>query len=565
MLTSPANFSRCRRAAPIRLCRSMAMTGAALVAIISTPLMAGEPAPAWQSATTSPAPLTRLAVCGDSEPDAGEQCDDGNLNDGDGCSSTCTVETGFSCTASEASADENAVGDGGLELGGVNGAGNNPFWSESGDFLPPICSPETCGANVARTGTHYGWFGGVLDTQGLANSTLTQTATIPATATQLSFYTRRLSCASPLTDNIEVRIDQNLVATVLCDTTDAGYQLNTVDLVAAAGGPYNDNATHDINFVATTQGLGGPPNDFTNMFLDDVQMLTGNVLPPVPSVCTEPCFSEDFDEQGAGDLSGWTVFNVGTNAVDWGTTDDGICGAGLLTPDNYTGGSGEAACVDSDQAGPGGIEAYLCSPQIDVSASTGTQVQALANYQIFPAGEGSDALQILVGTQAPAPGTIASYTSVFSTDRNVGTFQGAGAAISAAMPAQNGYVCIAYQADFDWYAQVDDFTVAATDCGAIVDDDNDGIDDQSDNCLALANPDQLDTDADGYGNLCDGDFDDNCMIDFGDLAIMKAEFFGPGETDMDGNGSTDFVDLSLLKAVFFGTPGPSAQSNLCDG
>lgn len=37
-------------------------------------------------------------VCGDSEPDAGEQCDDGNTTSGDGCSATCTLEPGFSCT-----------------------------------------------------------------------------------------------------------------------------------------------------------------------------------------------------------------------------------------------------------------------------------------------------------------------------------------------------------------------------------------------------------------------------------------------------------------------------------
>jgi cysteine-rich repeat protein len=35
--------------------------------------------------------------CGDGYTDAGEQCDDGNLISGDGCSSTCTIETYFTC------------------------------------------------------------------------------------------------------------------------------------------------------------------------------------------------------------------------------------------------------------------------------------------------------------------------------------------------------------------------------------------------------------------------------------------------------------------------------------
>src|SRR3954464_7413193 len=36
--------------------------------------------------------------CGDSIVQAGEACDDGNSNDGDGCSATCAVlENGFAC------------------------------------------------------------------------------------------------------------------------------------------------------------------------------------------------------------------------------------------------------------------------------------------------------------------------------------------------------------------------------------------------------------------------------------------------------------------------------------
>jgi cysteine-rich repeat protein len=38
-------------------------------------------------------------VCGDSLPNAGEQCDDGNTVPGDGCDATCQVEAGSDCTA----------------------------------------------------------------------------------------------------------------------------------------------------------------------------------------------------------------------------------------------------------------------------------------------------------------------------------------------------------------------------------------------------------------------------------------------------------------------------------
>ena len=99
------------------------------------------------------------------------------------------------------------------------------------------------------------------------------------------------------------------------------------------------------------------------------------------------------------------------------------------------------------------------------------------------------------------------------------------------------------------------------------DTDGDGVVDSTDNCTAVANADQLDVDADGIGNRCDGDFDQDCNVNFGDLAVMKAQFFTPGQlnTDMDGNGTTNFADLSLFKTMFFLPPGPSGIPNICDG
>jgi cysteine-rich repeat protein len=39
-----------------------------------------------------------IGLCGDMFRDLGEDCDDGGVADGDGCSSSCTVESGFSCS-----------------------------------------------------------------------------------------------------------------------------------------------------------------------------------------------------------------------------------------------------------------------------------------------------------------------------------------------------------------------------------------------------------------------------------------------------------------------------------
>ncbi len=97
-----------------------------------------------------------------------------------------------------------------------------------------------------------------------------------------------------------------------------------------------------------------------------------------------------------------------------------------------------------------------------------------------------------------------------------------------------------------------------------VDTDSDGVFDDVDNCTDAANPGQEDSDADGYGNLCDADFDNNCGVSFSDLAFLKERFLtGDPVADMNSDGSVNFGDLALFKTQFFGQPGPSGVGT-CD-
>jgi hypothetical protein len=102
-------------------------------------------------------------------------------------------------------------------------------------------------------------------------------------------------------------------------------------------------------------------------------------------------------------------------------------------------------------------------------------------------------------------------------------------------------------------------------CDATTDGDCDGLNDETDNCLHANDPEQRDTDTDGIGNVCDGDFNQDCLQNFADLAIMKSSFFLPGdlETDMNGDDVTNFLDLASLKTGFFRPPGPSGTPNVC--
>lgn len=104
------------------------------------------------------------------------------------------------------------------------------------------------------------------------------------------------------------------------------------------------------------------------------------------------------------------------------------------------------------------------------------------------------------------------------------------------------------------------------------DTDADGVSDSSDNCLLAVNPAQIDSDADGYGNFCDGDFNNDLRTDFLDLGILRLFFFASApysqpvadSVDMNSDGRIDFLDLGLLKAAFQRAPGPSAANGSFD-
>jgi hypothetical protein len=101
------------------------------------------------------------------------------------------------------------------------------------------------------------------------------------------------------------------------------------------------------------------------------------------------------------------------------------------------------------------------------------------------------------------------------------------------------------------------------------DTDGDGVPDDQDNCIDMANgpaiPDeggnsQRDTDNDGYGNLCDADFNNDGFVGPYDLSKFKSVYYDSTtspDQDLDGDGIIGARDLSIFKSYYGKPPGIS--------
>jgi len=96
------------------------------------------------------------------------------------------------------------------------------------------------------------------------------------------------------------------------------------------------------------------------------------------------------------------------------------------------------------------------------------------------------------------------------------------------------------------------------------DEDGDGRSDIEDDCLGLANPDQLDVDRDGFGNACDADYDDSGFVGGEDFQTLMRTFGASAEdaryraeVDVDGDGRIGGRDHNFFWRRFGLPPGPS--------
>jgi hypothetical protein len=147
------------------------------------------------------------------------------------------------------------------------------------------------------------------------------------------------------------------------------------------------------------------------------------------------------------------------------------------------------------------------------------------------------------------------------------------------LPAQASVTCTARVAVPGLVAAPQSMTVAGDEADlnltnnaatvtAVVDSDGDGVVEAADNCrlarngagdAASSGAAQRDTNGDGYGNVCDADFNNSGWVDALDLALLRVALGSSRypDRDLDGNGTVNATDLALFRTLYGKPPGPS--------
>ena len=115
-------------------------------------------------------------------------------------------------------------------------------------------------------------------------------------------------------------------------------------------------------------------------------------------------------------------------------------------------------------------------------------------------------------------------------------------------------------------ASLSSFSIEVVPTAANGDTDNDTIFDSVDNCTLVANIHQRDTNGNGFGNVCDGDLDNDGDIDWNDInrtywyfGVLGDNRYNP-DADINGDNIVNSRDADLIRAMMNngGVPGPSA-------
>jgi len=463
--------------------------------------------------------LEVLPVCGDGRVEGTEGCDDGGTVDGNGCSATCTVESGWSCTGSP---------------------------SVCGDLDECATNQDTCDANATCTNQVPGY-------SCVCNAGYTGDGFTCIDVDE---------CAANTDDCVAEAACVNTAGTFACecpagfggDGRTGGTGCTDIDECVTANGGCDANAT-------CTNTVGGRTCECNGGFTGDGltcadinECATNNGGCDVHATCTNTPGSHSCACNSGYGGDGTTCADI-----DECATNNGGCSANATCTN--TDGSRTCAC----NGGFGG-DGVICAPICGNGAMHGGETCDDGGMEN---GDGCSA------TCAQEPGwTCTGSPSNCVTTCGDGIIVGSeecddaqtdpGDGCDATCAVEDGWICknepstcspsaLCGDGALDDGEECDDGNDASTDgCDATctvedgwicddaaptvcaADSDGDLIPDDEDNCPDVANPSQFDSDEDGIGAACDDDdaatsddsgccstsHDDRSLAGFGLMALL---------------------------------------------